>query len=232
MGTHKKKRISKHVLEAQERETQERTAATGGDAAAAAAAVTPAVAKKPLKKKKKHSVKNPMEAASYLSLWKLQQTTPKDGASVVWKFNKNTQSWLFRHMYESDKVSKTTFGTLMDYLVSVKSVPLRQRLNENAMRRAQRYKNWEKEQAATTESSSTQGESKETDTKKSSLPSSTNTPPGGDDNDELMEEQEAWTKLDAHDKRNEYKRTRKVLDTLKQNSTSEKSVASENQTDS
>jgi hypothetical protein len=172
-----------------------------------------------------------MEAASYLSLWKLQQTTPQDGASV-WKFNKNTQSWLFRHMYESDKVSKTTFATLMDYLVSVKSVPLRQRLCENAVHRAQRYKNWEKEQAETTESS-TQGDSKATDTK-SSLPSSTNTPQGGDDEDEIMEEQEAWTKLGAHDKRKEYKRTRKVLDTLKQqqNSNSETTIASENQTDS
>lgn len=43
-------------------------------------------------------VKDPVEAAQYLVVW----DTREDGG---WRFNKSTQSWLIRHMYERDKVN-------------------------------------------------------------------------------------------------------------------------------
>jgi hypothetical protein len=155
--SHRKNRISKHVLQAEERKNllaeQEAIAAGGGGIAPtkASVVVVPASAttttttttqkKKKNKKKKNDTIKDPEEASSYLSLWKHD----RNGA---WKFNKNTQSWLLRHMYDHARVSKTSFATLVEYVSSSSAGGgdgvVKSRTMEDAKRRARRYKEWEK----------------------------------------------------------------------------------------
>ena len=92
------------------------------------------------KKKKNDTIKDPEEASSYLSLWKHD----RNGA---WKFNKNTQSWLLRHMYDHVRVSKTSIATLVEYVLSSAGGGdgvMKCRTMEDAKRRARRYKKWEK----------------------------------------------------------------------------------------
>jgi hypothetical protein len=100
----RKKRTAKHVLKAKEEREQQQQQETG----LPLKEETPKISK-PKKKKKRHA-KNPNEAAQYLSSWKHRD------AGGSWKFNKNTQSWLLRHMYEPEKVSKGTFTTLLEYM--------------------------------------------------------------------------------------------------------------------
>ena len=92
------------------------------------------------KKKKNDTIKDPEEASSYLSLWKHD----RNGA---WQFNKNTQSWMLRHIYDHVRVSKTSFTTLVEYLLSSAGGGdgvMKSRTMEDAKRRARRYKEWEK----------------------------------------------------------------------------------------
>jgi hypothetical protein len=199
---HRKKRISKHVVESQTRKKQEDAekqllAASEGDGGETStttddAAVPSNVSKKSTKNTKK---KDPEEAASYLTLWNLDRNS--ESTTKNWKFNKNTQSWLLRHMYDFDKVSKSTFATLVDYLCQG-GEKTRLRVEEEAKRRARRYKDWEKKQQ---KEGDTEQDDDVADEEKESTPSP-------DDKD--------WNQLDDHDKRKEYKRARKVLDSLKE----------------
>ena len=182
----KKKRISKHVMKAnEEREATPRQQKED---------VTPKSTsnKKSKRAKQKSHVKDPNEAASYLSSWKHQ------GAGGAWKFNKNTQSWLLRHCFEPEKVSKPTFALLLEYLKGLKGTT-RTRMIADAQRRALRYKEFEK---ANPEQQQDKADKKEED-------SASSKQAGEDENDETR-----WKRLDAHDKRKEYKRARKVLDVL------------------
>jgi hypothetical protein len=207
--SHRKKRISKHVLEAEERKKQTQleekliSAAQGGETSSAAVG-SPDNAKGSAKKKKETTIspnsktKDPEEAASYLTLWNHDRNNKS--ASGAWKFNKNTQSWLLRHMYDSDKVSKTTFGLLIEY-ICLGGDGTRCRVEEDAKRRAIRYKEWEKEQSKTESGVEAQEQSEKSKGKSKST-------------DQLSEE-EAWAELNDHDKRKSYKRARKVMDALK-----------------
>eukprot|EP00581_Thalassiosira_minuscula_P027761 CAMPEP_0183750580 /NCGR_PEP_ID=MMETSP0739-20130205/1190_1 /TAXON_ID=385413 /ORGANISM="Thalassiosira miniscula, Strain CCMP1093" /LENGTH=226 /DNA_ID=CAMNT_0025986655 /DNA_START=42 /DNA_END=722 /DNA_ORIENTATION=+ len=210
---HRKKRISKHVLEAQERKKQTEledkllSAAKGDDGdGSAAPSATPE--SKPLTSSSSSSkTKDPSEASSYLTLWNYDRTN----GTKQWKFNKNNQSWLFRHMYDFDKVSKATFALLVDYICQG-GPGARSRVEEDAKRRARRYKEWEKKKEQQPSEKDEKGDGgaaaadnekadEEKDGKKSNRQSS--------DNDDV------WKELDDHDKRKEYKRARKVLDALK-----------------
>ena len=51
-------------------------------------------------------------ARQYLSLWK----TAKDS----WKFNKNTQSYILRHMWNKKAIDKKSFKILIKYLKDIK----------------------------------------------------------------------------------------------------------------
>lgn len=199
---HRKKRISKHVIDSQKRKKQEdaekklMAAAEGvGEASTSAddvSAVNDSDSKKsPLK------TKDPEEAASYLSLWKFDRNSTS--TTKTWKFNKNTQSWLLRHMYDFDKVSKSTFATLVDYICQGGD-GTRLRVEEEAKRRARRYKDWEKRQ---------QEQNKVDAEQEDNVPEETK------DTTSLPDDDERWNKLDDHDKRKEYKRTRKLLDALR-----------------
>ncbi len=118
---HRKKRISKHVVESQTRKKQEDAekqllAASEGDGGETSTTTDDAAVPSNESKKstKNTKTKDPEEAASYLTLWNLDRNSKS--TTKNWKFNKNTQSWLLRHMYDFDKVSKSTFATLVDYV--------------------------------------------------------------------------------------------------------------------
>lgn len=197
--SHRKKRISKHVIQAEERKKQTEVekqlllAAENGTSTTPASPSTPAAATTEEKTEPTSNTKtkDPEEAASYLTLWKYDQTNN----TKSWKFNKNTQSWLQRHMYDGDKVSKTTFSSLVDYLIQGGD-RLISRVEEDAKMRARRYKEWEKKKENSTTDDTT-GETKEESKSTSAA-------------DDIT-----WNSLDDHDKRKEYKRTRKVLDSIK-----------------
>ena len=204
---HKKKRISKHILEAQQRKKQEEAEASKNNPDGTTEAINnDPPTKKKKKSKKKNHIKDPKEAHNYLSTWKNRESAPG-----VWKFNKNTQSWLLRHMYDSEKVPKTAFGLLMEYLDGLQGA-MRERTNEDAVRRALRYKEWEKNGGSRSgDGDGPDGEDKadEAEEKKKSK---------NIDADDEVDDDARFGKLSDHDKRKEYKRARKVIDSFKKSS--------------
>ena len=201
----RKKRISKHVQDAEDRRKAKAEGGEGEKAGEGQEQQQQQNGTSSAKKKKRSAnrhVKDPAEAASYLSSWKHRD------AGSGWRFNKNTQSWLLRHMYETEKVPKPTFTLLVDYLFACQGVT-RRRLREDAARRALRYKEYEKKS-------------------ESSDPNEKNATGGGDGDDVVTKEaaqkdteddgndEARWKALDDHDKRKEYKRARKILDTIKE----------------
>ena len=114
----KKKHKSKQILKALREQRDD------GSSKPSTTNTTPPTAQK--------SKKNPLEAAkSYLSVWKQ--------ARDEWKFNKKTQTWLIRHMYDSAAVPKPTFEILLEDLQGC-SDGLRDNLVTDATCRALRYK--------------------------------------------------------------------------------------------
>ena len=184
--SHRKKRISKHVLEAAEKKNQAQledkliSAAQGGEASNDETTG----GKQTDNNKRNSKEKDPAEAASYLTLWNHDRSN-KSGA---WKFNKNTQSWLLRHMYNAEKVNKATFGILIEY-ICCGGEGTRSRVEEDAKQKAIRYKEWEKK-----------GSSEAMDEENTHTNAA---------------EETIWDGLNDHDKRKEYKRARKVMDALK-----------------
>ncbi|CAJ1946894.1 unnamed protein product [Cylindrotheca closterium] len=149
-------------------------------------------------------IKAPSGAATYLLDWER-----RDSEDSTWKFNKNTQSWLIRHMYEVDKVSKSSFAILLKYLEGLNGDSARSRIRSEASRRALRYrKHQEKGSEGTTKEKpmrvSMSGETPSTEAMVS----------GSETVEVEMDEEERWQQLSEHDKRKEYKRARKVLETV------------------
>jgi hypothetical protein len=221
----KKRKISKHVLQAQEDRLMKQQQPPLADNGQGVTIVPPpesltttdskakkaSTATSASKKKKNKNVKDPNEVANYLTQWKRNN----DGEESVWKFNKNTQSWLIRHMYEADKLSKASFTLLLGYLDGMKGgADAKSRILTEASRRAVRYKEYEKVRDAKGESNAVEKDADapgETTTTTTTKPSLT----------EEEEEDARWNKLDDHDKRNEYKRARKILDALKESKVEE-----------
>ena len=202
MGTksksaHKKKKISKHVLKAREEQTMNTESANTDTKANAE---TPEVVKR--RPKKNRHVKDTSEAATYLQGWKENQSG-KSG----WKFNKNTQSWLIRHMYEADKIPKGIFALLQEYLSGIEGKATKSWIRSEASRRALRYKNYEK-------MTRTKGGENE-DTKPDSTAKTENKSTAGltQSEDDRVDEAR-WNNLSDHDKRKEYKRARQILETI------------------
>jgi hypothetical protein len=128
----KKRAVSKHVVKAREdkadAEQSDQNPAVGGEQQNPNKTVA-------RKSGKNRHVKDPQEVASYLTDWQ----NHKNGKGT-WKFNKNTQSWLIRHLYELEKVSKGTFTILMDYFAGMEGKTMKSRIRAEASRRALRYK--------------------------------------------------------------------------------------------
>lgn len=181
-ATRRKKRTCKHVLKAkEERELQQKDASNKQE--------TP---NKPRRKKSQHA-KDPNEAAAYLSAWKHRD------AGGAWKFNKNTQSWLLRHQYQPEKVSKGTFGILLEYMEGLQG-NTHARMIADATRRVLRYKEYSK-------SNPEEKETEESNDKTEKEPK---------DALEDEDDETRWKRMDDHEKRKDYKRARRVLDALKE----------------
>lgn len=201
--SHKKKRISKHILQARERQIEKLAASASASSenelrVVVAKTDAPTVSAK--RKIPQSKIKDPKEAQDYLSNW-----NHKDHGSQ-WKFNKNTQSWIFRHMYESDKIPKASFTLLLEYLSGVQGSTT-EWVHSEALRKALRYKDWEaKKQCQDHETHKDE---------KQVTPEGQNENIPKDTNKDHNEDDERFLKLSDHDKRKEYKRCRKVLDHLK-----------------
>lgn len=200
----KKKRISKHVLKSQEAIQQSSDSGKVSDSPALQTLTKTEGQQQPKKSRKSEKIKDPKEAESYLSAWKYRE----QGGG--WKFNKNTQSWLFRHMYDVEKISKVSFTLLMEYMDGLKG-STRTRVIEDAQRRAVRYKEYERvteENKNGSEDTKIVKTSKDTEANSSSTKEkkSESSDKGGED------DQTRWKRLSDHDKRKEYKRARKVLE--------------------
>jgi WKF domain len=117
----KRRRVSKHIIA---NNNNSKSAANNDD--------TNVVAVVPSRKKPKTSkqVKDPKEAISYLEQWKK--------AREDWKFNKNTQSWLIRHMYDASVIGKHDYEVLLEYLQD-SHTDVQKRLCQDATQRALRY---------------------------------------------------------------------------------------------
>mmetsp|Transcript_21422 Transcript_21422/g.46709 ORF Transcript_21422/g.46709 Transcript_21422/m.46709 type:complete len:210 (+) Transcript_21422:112-741(+) len=193
----RKKRISKHVQDAEERR-RNKAQQDGGEADDSTEPKS--TEKKTETAKSNRHIKDPSQAGAYLSSWKHRE------AGSGWKFNKNTQSWLIRHMYETDKVPKATFTMLVEYLLGVKGIT-RTRLREEAARRALRYKEFEKRAKA-------EGHGEDGGQAKDSIEAGSGHDKKKSDDAEI--DVARWNALDDHDKRKEYKRARKILDSIKE----------------
>merc|ERR1712166_1505922 len=122
------------------------TTPIGNDSSSAT--TTWALNKKKRKQKKSKPNKNhPTEAFTYLTQWKANKSNKNASSSSkvsIWKFNKNTQSWLIRNMYEVDKVAKPSFLLLLEYLKGLEGETTKDRIKAEASRRARRYKEYSK----------------------------------------------------------------------------------------
>ena len=200
----KKRKVSKHIAEAAAvaTKTKDERALPVQDmpeAAAAALVKAPAAAKK---KRKKVHFKDPSKAAAYLTAWKTNKVTNNS-----WKFNKNTQSWLIRHMYDADKIPKTVFADLMEYLVAAGDTT-KERIAQGATRRALRYQQYTSGTVVENETNGTTTNEGATATENDDADD--RAVDANDDDDDATR----WKNLNDHDKRKEYKRARKVLETL------------------
>jgi hypothetical protein len=191
----KRKRVSKHVTNAK----------AAADDTTNATALPAAKAKKTnAKAAAHHHHKDPSEGYHYLNAWSLK--LPE------WHFNKNMQSWLLRHMYEADKVNKTSFTILLEYLQKLQGRNARKRVLEEATARAQRYRVYEasvqasKEKEGSTETSAEEPSS----TPKEKEATAALTAADEEENFGL----ERWKTLEDHDKRKEYKRAFRVLEAM------------------
>lgn len=191
----KKKHVSKHVLKAREDKSKAVAESLSGER-------TPTSSDNQKRKQKKNRhVKSLSEVSAYLQQWK----ESKSGKDTRWKFNKNTQSWLIRHMYEAEKIPKNIFVLLLDYLEGIEGNTTRTWIRADASRRALRYKQCQKDiengvDEDKEEKDKAQKGRRINEEEKKSL--------------DEQEEESRWKNLSDHDKRKEYKRARKVLDTV------------------
>jgi hypothetical protein len=216
----KKRKISKHMIQAKKdhEELQKARDTEGIPDIEIDDPIGKAAASEPQKKKRSKAnshVKDVKEAAGYLTNWKEHQGH--------WKFNKNTQSWLIRHMYESEKVAKSTFTILLEYLEGLQGEGAKARISEDATRRALRYKKYSEESEEGGENQNNSNSEKK-DSKLVQFTEDTKEPAAADgpnkrkkskkEQQEANDEQTRWERLNDHDKRKEYKRARKVLEKL------------------
>jgi len=205
-----KKRVAKHISAARQ--------AASSTAPSSSSPTKPVLKKKRRKKNKNNHVKDPKEAHSYLSLWQLHQKEGNregDEDTQLWRFNKNTQSWLLRHMYNIEKIPKGTFSILIQYLKDLKGGS-RKRVYEDAVRRALRYKEWEKNHQADEKKNHPEGKTVDAETSNNNNAVEDADDSSYDDEEaEKAADEKRWSRLSDHDKRKEYKRARQVIDVLK-----------------
>lgn len=185
-GAKKKNHVSKHILKSRDDDT--------------------ATTSEKRNSKANSHVKNPEEAASYLTQWKASKSEDSSiRATSSWKFNKNTQSWLIRHMYEFDKVPKSAFLLLLEYLEGLEGKFIIDRMRNDAIRRCRRHKEYCKSNTESSEAE-VQDETAVEDENRGDIDTT------AESKKELEHEQALWRKMDDHEKRKQYKRARRILD--------------------
>jgi hypothetical protein len=208
----KKRTASKHVLKAREgkpdAEQSDQNPQQGTDTAGVGGEQQNPSKTAASKSGKNRHVKDPQEVASYLTDWQ----NHKNGQGT-WKFNKNTQSWLIRHLYELEKVSKGTFTILLDYFAGLEGNTMKSRIRAEASRRALRYKEHTKKEPTDKE---TESKSESNTTPQSTSKQGKKAVVNSATVQEQLEEEERWQKLDENEKRKEYKRARQILDIIKE----------------
>lgn len=86
-------------------------------------------------------------------------------------------------------------------------------MRDDAVRRALRYKKWEKDQQSADKKAGDESAKDDAETEK---PTEENTKNGDTNNDDKdQDDEQRWLSLSDGDKRKEYKRARKVLDVIK-----------------
>ena len=203
-GAKKKNHVSKHILKSREDDT-----ATSSEKG---------------KSKTNSHMKHPEEAASYLTQWKASKSKDSSTRAMSsWKFNKNTQSWLIRHMYEVDKVPKSTFLLLLEYLEGLEGKFIIDRMRNDALRRCRRHKQYCKSSTESSASEIKDETAVETENGdgingQNSDQSAAKSKNEAETKSELEYEEALWRKMDDHEKRKQYKRARKILDLIKKGS--------------
>lgn len=145
------------------------------------------------KQKLTKRTKDIVDVEGYLMAWK---QSSNGNLTSSWKFNKNTQSWLIRHLYDSTKISKSIFVIALQYFLK-SNINVQHRLRDDAMQRAIQYQQQQQEKETTNHSN----DRKDND--------------NDDDNDvNQNDKEESPEVLLEKNQRKEYKRARKILDTL------------------
>jgi len=117
-----------------------------------------------------------------------------------------------------EKVSKTTFTVLLEYLEGLQGQTTINRVMQDATRRALRYKAWLKGQER---QSSNEADKTDEFKERNGIDVQEDKESPGTRADALLSVEEQkhdalrWNALGEHDKRKEYKRARKILDTLR-----------------
>jgi WKF domain len=216
----KKRRISKHMVNARLKSTQDGTEPT--PALVANAESLTVVKKQKISSKLKH-VKDPTDVAGYLTAWKSctdekqNDSTPPFSSKSSWKFNKNMQSWLIRHLYDGSKVSKAVFTDALLYFGKANDA-VQLRLRQDATLRAFRYQKYisstKESYVSNSQSIGTIVDGPEKDSKNNDASSSRGSNINEEKSKTVSTGDAQWLELNDHDRRKEYKRARKVLDTL------------------
>jgi hypothetical protein len=234
----KKRKISKHILDAKLKSTTSTTTTTtttssdGTSNNSHNVPIVPSITASPsatTKNKKQRTsnqrqVKDPMDVEGYLLSWQKhhheqqqhqqeQKNTSYENSngtaksSNIWKFNKNTQSWLIRHLYDSTKINKSMFTIALEYFQNSNHTNMIQRLQNDAIQRAIQYQEGIKNNSSnsTIDNSNDNSNTKTTDVTDDNNNKTAMDP---DNNDEATQQ--------SQQKRKEYKRARKILDTLKE----------------
>ena len=199
----KKRKISKHIVDAKLKSaslasTDPDTNNETSNVLIPAATSSLSLSKKQKMTKQKH-MKDPVDVEGYLMAWKQHHNLSADassnhGTTTIWKFNKNTQSWLIRHLYDSTKISKSIFALALQYFLK-SNLNVQQRLREDAMQRAIQYQQQQQERGTTNQNDEGKDD--------------------GDDNPKNnTEEDESTEMILEKNQRKEYKRARKIIDTL------------------
>jgi hypothetical protein len=129
----KRRRISKHVIDAKEKAV---TSSSSANLLEKKESVTAGEQSPTPKGSSSHL----SQAIAYLQSYKAHKEGNANGG---WKFNKNTQTWLIKHMYSADSIPKHTFSLLLEYMLGLEG-KTRTRVLDEAAERALQYKEYEK----------------------------------------------------------------------------------------
>ena len=237
---HRKKRISKHVLEAEARKQQEETEGTStsaeerkGTAADAPSTVSSDATTEQgvASARTTAKTKDPEVASSYLSLWEYDRTN----GTKEWKFNKNTQSVRFVCFNEptvfsvaKEQLSRNSISILLQWLlrhmyesdkVSKNTFALLvEYLSQGGGGVRARVEEDAKSRAwRYKEWEKNQPRDEGKDAEDAGVANDVQQNDGDTSNakDAQSSHSTSWVQLDGHSKRKEYKRARKVIDALK-----------------